>query len=127
MNLSISGHHLVVTPALREYVTSKLERIRHHFEQVIDVNVILSVEKLQQLITRGPFHQWLGLRVLRVADGEIELVERTHEQEDLVVAQIDQLGDDLGPGAVEHLRVSAEGAGGGAGRVDQDGVERTWR
>ncbi len=49
MNLSISGHHLVVTPALREYVTSKLNRIRHHFDQVIDVNVILSVDnKLQQ-------------------------------------------------------------------------------
>jgi putative sigma-54 modulation protein len=48
MNLSISGHHLVVTPALREFVTSKLERIRHHFDQVIDVNVILSVDKLQQ-------------------------------------------------------------------------------
>jgi putative sigma-54 modulation protein len=48
MNLSISGHHLVVTPALREYVTTKLERIRHHFDQVIDVNVILSVDKLVQ-------------------------------------------------------------------------------
>lgn len=48
MNLSISGHHLVVTPALREYVTNKLERIRHHFDHVIDVGVILSVEKLQQ-------------------------------------------------------------------------------
>ncbi|MDO4683900.1 MAG: ribosome-associated translation inhibitor RaiA [Lautropia sp.] len=48
MNLSISGHHLEVTPALREYVTSKLARIRNHFDQVIDVNVILSVEKLEQ-------------------------------------------------------------------------------
>ena len=28
MNLTISGHHLDVTPALREYVVSKLERIR---------------------------------------------------------------------------------------------------
>ncbi|MCX7741980.1 MAG: HPF/RaiA family ribosome-associated protein, partial [Tepidimonas sp.] len=27
MNLTISGHHLEVTPALRSYVTSKLERI----------------------------------------------------------------------------------------------------
>lgn len=48
MNLSISGHHLEVTPALRDYVTSKLDRIRHHFDQVIDVNVILSVDKLVQ-------------------------------------------------------------------------------
>ncbi|MGE0312059.1 MAG: ribosome-associated translation inhibitor RaiA [Lautropia sp.] len=48
MNLSISGHHLTVTPALREYVTAKLARIRTHFDQVIDVNVILSVDKLDQ-------------------------------------------------------------------------------
>ena len=48
MNLSISGHHLEVTAALRDYVTSKLRRIRHHFDHVIDVNVILSVEKLVQ-------------------------------------------------------------------------------
>jgi len=48
MNLSISGHHLEVTPALREYVTGKLGRIRRHFDQVIDVNVCLSVEKLRQ-------------------------------------------------------------------------------
>lgn len=48
MNLSISGHHITVTPALREYVTVKLQRIRNHFDQVIDVSVILTVEKLAQ-------------------------------------------------------------------------------
>jgi putative sigma-54 modulation protein len=48
MNLSISGHHLEVTPSLRGYVTTKLERIRRHFDQVIDVSVFLSVDKLQQ-------------------------------------------------------------------------------
>lgn len=48
MNLSISGHHVVVTPALREYVTQKLERVRRHFDQVIDVNVIIRVDKLIQ-------------------------------------------------------------------------------
>ena len=48
MNLSISGHHLSVTPALRDYVTSKLERITRHFDHVIDIQVLLSVDKLQQ-------------------------------------------------------------------------------
>jgi putative sigma-54 modulation protein len=48
MNLQISGHHLEVTPAIREYVTVKLERVTRHFDHVIDVNVILSVEKLKQ-------------------------------------------------------------------------------
>ena len=48
MNLQISGHHLDVTPAIREYVTAKLERVTRHFDHVIDVNVILTVEKLKQ-------------------------------------------------------------------------------
>jgi putative sigma-54 modulation protein len=48
MNLNVTGHQLEVTPAIRSYITSKLERITRHFDHVIDVNVILSVEKLQQ-------------------------------------------------------------------------------
>lgn len=48
MNLQINGHHLEVTPALRDYVSSKLERVTRHFDHVIDVNAILSVEKLKQ-------------------------------------------------------------------------------
>ena len=48
MNLTISGHHLEVTPAIREYAMNKLERVKRHFDQVIDVSVVLSVEKLRQ-------------------------------------------------------------------------------
>jgi putative sigma-54 modulation protein len=48
MNLSISGHHVSVTPALREYVTHKVERITRHFDHVIDMNVFLSVDKQGQ-------------------------------------------------------------------------------
>ena len=48
MNLTISGHHLEVTPALRNYVTSKLDRITRHFDQVVDVKVILTVEKQKE-------------------------------------------------------------------------------
>ncbi|MFT3801942.1 MAG: ribosome-associated translation inhibitor RaiA [Burkholderiaceae bacterium] len=48
MNLSISGHHVEVTPAIRNYLIQKLERVTRHFEQVIDVSALLSVEKLEQ-------------------------------------------------------------------------------
>jgi putative sigma-54 modulation protein len=48
MNLQISGHHVEVTPAMRDYVTNKLDRVTRHFDHVIDVGVILSVEKLRQ-------------------------------------------------------------------------------
>ncbi len=50
MNLHLTGHHLEITPSIRDYVASKLARITHHFDHVIDVNVTLSVEKLQQKI-----------------------------------------------------------------------------
>lgn len=50
MNLTISGHHLEITPAIREYVTAKFERVTRHFDNVIDMNVTLSVDKLQQHI-----------------------------------------------------------------------------
>ena len=46
MNLHLTGHHLEVTPALREYLQSKLERVTNHFDHVIDVKMTLSVEKL---------------------------------------------------------------------------------
>lgn len=46
MNFTVSGHHVSVTPAIRDYVLSKLDRVGKHFDHVIDINVILSVEKL---------------------------------------------------------------------------------
>jgi putative sigma-54 modulation protein len=48
MNLTISGHHLEVTPSLRTYVTSKLDRIARHFDQVVDIKVLLTVDKLKE-------------------------------------------------------------------------------
>lgn len=48
MNLNLSGHHLEITPAIREHVLSKLDKVKRHFDNVIDVNVILSVDKLKQ-------------------------------------------------------------------------------
>jgi putative sigma-54 modulation protein len=48
MNLNVSGHHLDVTPAMRMYVSGKLDRVTRHFDHVIDAHVILSVDKLLQ-------------------------------------------------------------------------------
>ena len=48
MNLTISGHHLELTPAIREYVQNKLERVTRHFDHVIDVAVILAVDSLTE-------------------------------------------------------------------------------
>jgi putative sigma-54 modulation protein len=46
MQLKLTGHHIDVTPALRGYVTKKLDRVARHFDHVIDVHCVLTVEKL---------------------------------------------------------------------------------
>ena len=48
MQLSISGHHIDVTPALRDYVTGKLTRLERHYDHITTMHVVLSVEKLDQ-------------------------------------------------------------------------------
>jgi putative sigma-54 modulation protein len=48
MQLKLTGHHVEVTDSMRAYVEKKLERIVRHFDHVIDVNCVLTVEKLEQ-------------------------------------------------------------------------------
>ena len=40
MNLNLTGHHVEITPAMHDYVVSKLARITRHFDNVIDVNSV---------------------------------------------------------------------------------------
>jgi putative sigma-54 modulation protein len=46
MQLNLSGHHVEITQSLRSYVEKKLERVMRHFDHVIDVHCVLTVEKL---------------------------------------------------------------------------------
>ena len=48
MNLTVTGHHVAVTAAIRTYVESKLERVMRHCDHATAVSVILTVEKLDQ-------------------------------------------------------------------------------
>src|SRR5258708_40328431 len=50
MTRHLTGHHIEITPALRDYVVSKRERLSRHSDHVIDVNVIMTVEKLDRKI-----------------------------------------------------------------------------
>ena len=50
MNLNLTGIHLEITPAIRAYVVAKMGRVTRHFDHVIDVNVVMSVDKLRQKI-----------------------------------------------------------------------------
>jgi len=48
MQLSVSGHHIDVTDSLRNYVEEKFERLERHYDQITNVHVVLSVEKMVQ-------------------------------------------------------------------------------
>jgi putative sigma-54 modulation protein len=48
MQITVSGHHVEVTPALRDYVNQKLSRLQNHFDQITNTVVTLTVEKLVQ-------------------------------------------------------------------------------
>ena len=93
MNLTISGHHLDVTPALREYVLTKLDRITRHFDQVVDITVLLSVEKTKEKETRQKAEVTLH------AKGKDIFVEQSHED---LYAAIDQLMDKLDRQVCRH-------------------------
>lgn len=86
MNLMISGHHLELTPAIRDYVRSKLERITRHFDHVIDIAVILGVEKPAEKDKRQRAEVNLRLR------GNVIHVESFAED---MYAAIDRLIDKL--------------------------------
>lgn len=45
MQLSITGHHVELTDALKQHVEDKLQHLKHSFDHVVDVHVVISVEK----------------------------------------------------------------------------------
>lgn len=50
MNITFTGRHVEVTPAIKNYAEKKIEKFEKHFHQLFDVNVIMSVEKLDHIV-----------------------------------------------------------------------------
>ncbi len=98
MNLHLTGHQLEITPAMRDYVTGKFDRITRHFDHVIDVRVILSVEKLKHQI-EASVH----------LSGKDIFVE-SHDTD--MYAAIDTLVDKLDRQILRHKEKSFEHRGG---------------
>jgi len=68
MQVNISGVHLEVTDALRDYIEEKFDRLARHFDRIISVQVILQVEKLKQK-AEATLHV-AGREVVAIADHE---------------------------------------------------------
>ena len=93
MNLTISGHHLEVTPAVRSYVTTKLDRIIRHFDQVVDVKVLLTVENLKEKERRQRAECSIHVK------GSDMFAESSHAD---LYAAVDDLVDKLDRQVVRH-------------------------
>ena len=93
MNLTISGHHMDVSPALRSYVESKLDRVTRHFDQLINVSVLLSVEKQKEKERRQKAECTLQLKGKNIFAECLD-----HD----LYAAIDELVDKLDRQVVEH-------------------------
>ena len=93
MNLTISGHHLEVTPALRSYVTDKLDRITRHFDQVVDVKVLLSIENQTEKERRQKAECNIHVK------GNDMFAESAHQD---LYAAVDDLVDKLDRQVVRH-------------------------
>jgi len=100
MNLTVTGHHVEITPAIRDYVTQKLTRVNRHFDEMIGVSVTLSVEKLRQK-AEASVH-------LRGKDIFVE------SQDGNLYAAIDSLVDKLDRQILRHKEKRSDGRRGGA-------------
>ena len=47
MQVSLSGHHVDITDSMRNYVNEKIGRLDRHFDQALDIHIVLTVEKLR--------------------------------------------------------------------------------
>ncbi|MDR7091792.1 MULTISPECIES: ribosome hibernation-promoting factor, HPF/YfiA family [Cellvibrio] len=88
MQINISGRHVEVTDSMKEYVTSKIERLTHHHDRITSTNVILSVDKLIQK-AEATIH----------VSGKDVFAEATHED---LYAAIDALADKLDRQLIKH-------------------------
>jgi putative sigma-54 modulation protein len=88
MQITISGHHLEVTEALKDYVTSKLERLSNHHDRITSTHVILTVDKLIQK-AEATLH----------VSGKDLFADSSHED---LYAAIDSLADKLDRQLIKH-------------------------
>tara|TARA_R110001583_G_scaffold51061_2_gene159233 strand:+ start:2466 stop:2756 length:291 start_codon:yes stop_codon:yes gene_type:complete len=88
MQLNITGHHVDLTDPLREYVTTKFDKLERHFDHITNVQVTLTVQNLRQEAEA----------TVQLAGGEIFAKA---ESEDMYAA-IDALIDKLDRQVIKH-------------------------
>ncbi len=99
MNLTISGHHLEITPAIRSHVENKLNRMKRNFDNVIDISVLLAVDNNSDKETRQRAEIKLNM------SGKTIHVESVAQD---IYAAVDLLMDKLDRQIVKHKTKSKD-------------------
>ncbi|MFD2178834.1 MULTISPECIES: ribosome hibernation promoting factor [Veronia] len=81
MQINLTGHHVDITPSMRDYVTTKFDKLERFFDRINNVHVVLNVEKIQQIAEA----------TLHVNNGEIHARANSED----MYAAIDALTDKL--------------------------------
>jgi len=88
MQINMTGHHVDITESLKDYVHEKFERLERHFDQINNVHVILSIEKLRQIAEAN----------MHINGGEIF----ANSEDSDMYASIDSLVDKLDRQLIKH-------------------------
>jgi putative sigma-54 modulation protein len=62
MQINFTGHHIEITPALREFAEGKFEKLLRHFDKIGSINVVFEVNKLRHIaeatvhLAKNEFH-----------------------------------------------------------------------
>ena len=92
MQINLTGHHVDITDSLRDFVHDKFQRLERHFDQITNVHVILSIEKLRQ-ISEATMH---------ISGGEIFANSESTD----MYASLDTLVDKLDRQLIKHKEKS---------------------
>ncbi len=50
MQLQLTGHHLEITPAIREYIEKKLQKIHSLGDRITHIHITLEKEKVEHVV-----------------------------------------------------------------------------
>ncbi|BES70731.1 ribosome hibernation promoting factor [Marinobacter nanhaiticus D15-8W] len=102
MQLNMSGHHVELTPSLKDYVSEKFEKLERHFDHISNCQVTLSVVKLRHTAEA----------TLHVVGGEVH----AKAQDEDMYAAIDSLVDKLDRQILKHKEKTVDRMHGAASR-----------
>lgn len=81
MQITFTGHHLDITPPLKDFTMKKLNRLEHHFSDVISIALTFKVENLDQ-IAEATVH---------IPGSQIHVREKTDDMYSAIDGLIDKL------------------------------------